>query len=254
MKAFKVALAPFLAFCPRVRTLGVRACLNDYSEEEKRLLREADRVFFPTPRYLDVFQALAKPTFPGPASYRYQRSRVMQQLLFQYLKLPHPRSRICFGNRQKQLAAPTFRVPFLVLGPRMAPDTVHLVDRPEIFEGYIHRYNPLIIQENVEWTERVRLIFVRFRCIGALRTAGACASSKLFEPIAPEHKTLKHIMSLTEVLVRTGRLDDVMIEWGNGETGWELTGISRPPVRWSAPDGIMNRYHYICQLIQSGLL
>ena len=71
----KVALAPFIADCPGVITLGVRPTLAAYRSDELALLRRAVKVYFPTrhvsswdycsvwPRPLYCFTSSAR---PGP--------------------------------------------------------------------------------------------------------------------------------------------------------------------------------------------
>jgi len=100
-KGLKVALAPFLRKCPAVLTLGVRAAISEYSATERAAILQAERIFFPTPRFVDIFDALDLPTFPNPTTYKYQRSRPLQQSLFKYHDLPSPRTRVYYGVRQK---------------------------------------------------------------------------------------------------------------------------------------------------------
>lgn len=249
-----MALAPFLHSCPEVVTLGIRAAVGDYSEEERSLLRRADRVFFPTPRFINVFYALGKPTFPGAATYQYQRSRVLQQLLFQYLKWPHPRSRIYFGTKPKKRILEDFELPVLAMGPRVASRTVHSICDSRELEYYVGRYNPLIIQEKVHWVERIRLLCVCCECVGAHRLFLTESGEEYSEPLPLACRDLRDPVERTLSLLRIVCLDDMVIEWGYGNEAWQLLGMTRPPMQWHASPGMLHRHDYICERIRSGLL
>ncbi len=250
----RVALAPFLSACPEVVTLGIRPCLDDYSAAERALMRNARRIFFPTPRFIDVFQALDKPSFPTPTTYRYQHSRVLQQLLFQYLALNHPRTRIYFGRQQKAGIGRHFSLPVRVLGPHVAPATSHCANNPQDLRQWLRRYNPVLVQEAVVWEQRIQLICVHYECIAIFHQtpqgyeylaveSPSCRGESLWEPV---HLTLE--------LLPQAQLDDILVEWGYGQGNWQLLGMSRPPRRWKGQGGVVDRHRHICGLVQSGRL
>ncbi len=254
MKSIKVALAPFLRSCTAIRTLGIRPAIDDYSAEEKDLLRSAEVVFFPTPRFAYLFNALQIPTFPGYTTYRFQHSRVLQQILLGYVGMPHPATRIYFGKRQKAKIPDTFRLPFIAMGPIATLEHKHLVDDRAALEVYADRYNPLIIQEAVAWTERIRILCVHTECVGAVRRNDMDTLSSRYEPVSMEQPALRSVLEVTRNFVRNVHLDDIVIEWGYGNGAWQLLEMTRPPVRWPMTKGILNRHHYVCELVQSGRL
>lgn len=251
----KIALAPFLYSCPDVVTLGIRPCLDDYSEHERKMLLDARRVFFPTPKYVDIFQACQIPTFPRPTTYRYQRSRILQQLLFHYLDCPHVRSRVYYGKRQKKRILDHFRLPILIMGAGNVPGTIHIVHNIAELERLINMQHAIIVREFIQWTLHVQLICVQFDVIGALRLVsgkeGAVAAA---EPVDLHDAALTKPISITKQLLLSGQLDDILIEWGCADGNWQLHGMGRPPVRWPTNRGTMNRHQHICELIQSGVL
>ena len=63
MSRIRVAIGEQLKTCPQVITLGLRPQMADYTEQERRLLRTADMIFYPTDRYVDFFATLGKQTF-----------------------------------------------------------------------------------------------------------------------------------------------------------------------------------------------
>jgi ribosomal protein S6--L-glutamate ligase len=254
MRANNVALAPFLSACPAVVTLGIRSTLHSYSEEERHLLRHARKVFFPTPRYVDVFQAAEKPTFPGVPSYRYQRSRLNQQLLFQYLGWPHPRSRIYFGTRQKERILYDFSLPFLAMSPHRPSVPVQFVEDAGGLEDCVSGHHPVIIQEYVRWDERIRLLCANYECMGVQRYISDGGGTVCFEPVPVEHPSLGEPIRESLRLLRMVHLDDIVIEWGCENGTWRTIEMLRPPVWWSTPRGRLNRHERIGEMIESGRL
>ncbi len=169
MTPVKVALAPFLGSCSAIKTLGVRPTIDDYSAAEKALLRRAERVFFPTPRFAYLFDALRIPLFPAYTTYRFQRSRVLQQILFAVSGMPRPATRIYYGRRQKEKVPEHFPFPFVMMGPDAALHKKHLVGCATTIEDCAESCNPLIVQEAFDWIERVRILCVHDDCVGAVR-------------------------------------------------------------------------------------
>jgi hypothetical protein len=46
-------------------------------------------------------------------------------------------------------------------------------------------------------------------------------------------------------------LDEISMEWGLGERGWQIIGMKCPPVHWTDFKGsIHNRFRYIARLIE----
>ncbi len=253
VKGIKVALGPFLRSCTAIMTLGVRPAIDDYSAEEKDLLRSAARVFFPTPRFAYLFNALQIPTFPRYTTYRFQHSRVLQQILLAHVGMPHPVTRIYFGDRQKAKIPEAFPFPFIAMGPHAALHSRYFVDDGAAFEECSGCYNPLIIQEAVAWTERVR-IFASMGLCGRLREDGGGASPHGFEPVSMEQPSLQPVLEMTRNFARRVQLDDIVIEWGCRDGHWQLLEMMRPPRRWPISGGMLDRHHYICELVKAGRL
>jgi hypothetical protein len=250
----KVALAPFLRICTAIVTLDVRPTIDDYSPAEKALLRGAERVFFPTPRFAYLFDALRIPVFPAYTTYRIQRSRVLQQILLAVSGMPRPATRIYYGNRQKKKILDGFPFPFVMMGPDAALHKKVLVDHTTIFEECAKNRNPVIVQEALDWTERVRILCVHFDCVGALRQERRDGLTLRFEPTPMDRPDLSVLLEMTRDFVRKAHLDDIVIEWAFGNGRWHALEMTRPPVRWPMLEGVLNRHQHICRLVESGRL
>ena len=103
MREKLVAIAPFLRSCPQLVTLGVRPSMGDYTPWQRGMLLSASQIFFPTPRFVRVLQAAGKKTFPSAFAYSVQKSRLTQEVLFQFLKCPHPFTRIYYGGQKSSI-------------------------------------------------------------------------------------------------------------------------------------------------------
>jgi len=101
------------------------------SAEERELLRSADRVLFPTPRFAPIFHAVGIRCFPSYYSYRYQRSRFLQKTLLEVLAVPRPKSRVYFGSRQKRGILKEFSPPFLLMGVPMNSPDAYVIGSPK---------------------------------------------------------------------------------------------------------------------------
>lgn len=245
----RVALAPFLEGCPGVITLGIQPALDRYSPEEKRLLQNASRVFFPSWRYLGLFEAVAKPTFPSAASYRYQRSLVLQQTLFSYLKWPAPRTRIYYGNRQKRNITSDFAMPVQVSSVIHRGRSPALARCRSDLQALVTRTNPVVIREVLPWQRSIRCIAVNYRiavvqeCTEAGTWIPVEATDRFHEPIA---KTLE--------LIEAVSLDDIMVNWGLHSGTWICDRLNRPPWRFHGLSGPIDRHRLIGDMIQEGVL
>lgn len=250
----KIALAPFLTTCPSIVSLGVRACLDDYSDDEKALMRRAGRIFFPTVKYVEIFRACGIPTFPRSTTYRYQRSRILQQLLFEYFDCPRPAVRIYYGNIQKKKILDHFTLPVVVMNVRNHPGTLQVARHREELDRFAAARHAVLIREHFDWMEKIVLVCVRQELLAALRTTSDPEGVDGFAPLSLHSALLTKPIRITKQLARAAQLDDIAVEWGWAEGQWRILGLHRPPVKWPTVNGSLNRFDYLCSLIECGLL
>jgi hypothetical protein len=253
-RMLRVALAPFLRDCACVTTLEVRPSLADYQPWERDLLSRAQRIYFPTRRFVHVFDAAGKSTFPSVASYRYRASRLLQLSLWGYLNLPVPRTRIYYGRRQKGLILQQFNLPLLAMSPLALPQSEWVVATEAELWSLIVRFNPVVIQEILPLVRRVRFVCVNYQCLAALENHGSEAWDGPSIPVDPHVPELLSILGATLRLLRAGRLDDIVVEWGYGHERWWLIKLSGPPARITTPSGVVSRHQHVAELIAGGLL
>ncbi len=244
-----IAIAPFIVSCPGVITLGVRPALCDYSPEEKQLINSAETIFFPTPRFAEIFEAAGEKTFPNAFTYQIRKSRVVEAALLQFSGFPHCRIRVYFG-RQKEFIANDFGFPMIAMGPNRS-DSARIIENPSQLADAAGRFNPLIIREYIEYEERMLLVFTNYECIaefGGLPGERGYSSSIKGSAEIPLYPLLSD-------LLRSFKLCDIAVEVGRAKNGALLIdSFARPPVYWETQEGTVNRHDYISGLIQSGMI
>jgi len=250
----KVAIAPFLRAHPCVTTLGIRSCIGDYPDSERQLLRDAERILFPTQRFADIFEAAGKATFPRATTYRYQRSRSLQQSLFHYLRLPCPRTRVYYGPHQKREILKDFSFPLWLMSLDPCRGEPRLVTHAVDLDFWSERSNPVVIREVLPVTERFRLVCVQQHCLAALRLPADLSGQISLEPVDLGAPVLHDILLATSELLWAAVLDDIVVEWGFANGRWQVLGLARPPPRIPTRSGMLQRHHYIGGLIQAGML
>ncbi len=108
-----IALEARLRGCNNVITLGVKPNFTDYSKEDTSLIRNADKIYFPTVFYADLFDAVGKDTFPSYHTYKCVQDKIKQTALFNLADIPHPKTRVFYGKRQHKAITEHFNFPFI---------------------------------------------------------------------------------------------------------------------------------------------
>lgn len=157
-----VAIGARLKTCPGVLTLGLKPNFADYAEEDKTLLLNADRIYYPTAFYADLFNAMGKETFPSFHTYKFAQDKIKQTAMFGLLGIPHPRTRVFYGPRQKSAITRHFDFPFVAKLPRGSArgEGVFLVRTPEDLTAYLALGGPAYIQEYLPIDRDMRIVII----------------------------------------------------------------------------------------------
>lgn len=164
-----IALEARLKKCKNVRTLGVRPNFSDYNSREAELIRKADKIYYPTAFYADLFDIMGKPTFPSYHTYKCVQDKIKQTALFELLNLPHPRTRVFYGNRQKQSILDHFAYPFIAKIPRGSAmgRGVYLIHDEKELRDYLDRVSPAYIQHYLPIDRDIRVVVIGSRIVHA---------------------------------------------------------------------------------------
>ena len=164
-----IALEARLRNCKNVRTLGIRPNFSDYSPQEAELIRMADKIYYPTAFYADIFDAMGKTTFPSYHTYSFVQDKIKQTALFDLLDLPHPRTRVFYGNRQKKSIPDHFTFPFIAKIPRGSAQGsgVYLIQNENDLRNYLELTSPAYIQEYLPIDRDIRVVVIGRRIVHA---------------------------------------------------------------------------------------
>ena len=108
-----IALENRLRNCSNVITLGVRPNFTDYQPEQIDMIRRADKIYYPSLFYAELFDTMGKPTFPSYHCYKFVQDKIKQSALFQIADIPHPPTRVFYGKRQQAKIEKYFSFPFV---------------------------------------------------------------------------------------------------------------------------------------------
>jgi ribosomal protein S6--L-glutamate ligase len=164
-----VALEARLRACRNVSTLGVYPNFSDYSEDAAGLIRNAGKIYYPTAFYADLFDALGKPTFPSYHTYKCVQDKIKQSALFQLAGLPHPRTRVFYGNRQKSSIRKHFSFPCIAKEPRGSAmgRGVFLIKNDDDLKAYTHDRHVAYIQQYLPIDRDIRIVVIGRRVMHA---------------------------------------------------------------------------------------
>jgi ribosomal protein S6--L-glutamate ligase len=164
-----IALEKRLRHCKNVLTLGVRTNFSDYSPAELQLIRNAEKIYYPSIFYADLFDAIGKPTFPSYHTYKCVQDKIKQTALFEMLDIPHPRTRVFYGKRQKMSITDYFNFPFIAKTPRGSAmgRGVYLIHNIDELSAYINFTEPAYIQEYLPIDRDIRVVIIGQRVVHA---------------------------------------------------------------------------------------
>ena len=165
----RIALGSRLRRCKNVITLGVRTNLSGYEDWQLELIRQSDVIYYPTAFYADIFDTMGKRTFPNYHTYKYAMDKIKQTALFNLLKIPHPRTRVFYGNYQKTIISDYFKVPFVAKIPRGSAlgRGVYLIRNDTDLARYNLLTRAAYIQEYLNIDRDLRVVVIRGRPVHA---------------------------------------------------------------------------------------
>ena len=162
----RIAFSHRFKACPGLTVLPPRPNFSDFSPEERSLIRSAEKVYYPTALFVDLFLTLGKKIFPSRETYVYSGDKVKQTALFQLLNIPHPRTKFYYG-RQRENILREFLFPLVAKIPRGSSlgEGVYLIQDEKDLHYYLRRNRLAYIQEYLPLDKDLRVILVNHRVI-----------------------------------------------------------------------------------------
>jgi ribosomal protein S6--L-glutamate ligase len=169
VKQKNIALENRLRHCKNITTLGLCTNLSDYEDWQLDLIKGADIIYYPTAFYADIFDVAGKRTFPSYHTYKFAQDKIKQTALFNLLEIPHPRTRVFYGNRQKSTILNHFSFPFIGKIPRGSSlgRGVYLINNTAELAEYAQLCSPAYIQEYLPVDRDLRVIVIGSRPVHA---------------------------------------------------------------------------------------
>ncbi len=157
-----VAIGARLIKSHAIRTLGLKPNFSDYSSEERRVIRKAKKIYFPTAFYADLFNTMGKVTFPSFHTYKYVQDKIKQTAIFKILGIPHPETRVFYGKKQNKTILNHFRFPFIAKKARGSSRgrDVYLIKNMEDLMEYLSSNKPAYIQEYIPVKRDIRVVVI----------------------------------------------------------------------------------------------
>lgn len=178
---------------------------------------DAEKIYYPTAFYAELFNALGKPTFPSFHSYKFALNKIRQTAIFKMLDLPHPKTKIFYGKKQKSSITEYFKYPFIAKKAVGSAKGCHvfLIENQKDLETYLNDYSPAYIQEYLPIDRDMRIIVIgnkirlgywRIACDQTFKTNLSQGGKINFDPL-PEQA-----LDLALEAARKCGLDDVGID------------------------------------------
>ncbi|MBZ4659303.1 MAG: RimK family alpha-L-glutamate ligase [Desulfacinum sp.] len=164
----RLSLGKRLRRCPSFRCLGVHPNWDDYGEEEKRAIRSAGTIHYPSRLYEELFRAAGKDVFPGNY-YAFMGNKIRQTQLFQLLGVPHPRTGIYYGKEREERILADFSFPLVAktpVGSSQGQGVWRIGDRGAL-RAYLSAHNPAYVQEYLPIDRDLRVVLLARRVVHA---------------------------------------------------------------------------------------
>jgi len=164
----RTALGKRLRTCGGFRCIGVLPNWDDYPEDAKQAVREAETVYYPGPLYENVLRTVGKRIHPRNSCH-FVGNKIRQTDLFVMLGISHPKTRIYYGRNRVERILVDFRYPFIAktpVGSSMGKG-VYLVTGPDELDAYLDRHLPAYIQEYLPIDKDLRVVVIKGRVIHA---------------------------------------------------------------------------------------
>lgn len=159
-----IALGSRLRGVPEVLTLGVKPNFPDYTDQERKLILEAEIILYPTLNYSQFLTTMGKKIFPSMETDLYADEKIKQTTLFYMLDIPHPRTRFYFRSRQRFILD-DFSFPFIAKIPRASSrgKGVFKITNEGELAVYLEKIKVAYIQEYLPHERHLRVILINYR-------------------------------------------------------------------------------------------
>jgi ribosomal protein S6--L-glutamate ligase len=164
-----IALERRLRNCRHVHTLGVRPNLESYPPEDLTLIQLAEKIYYPSVFYADLFDVMGKSSFPSAHTYRYVQDKIKQTALFKLMQVPHPRTHVYYGRQQQRRIPGEFAYPFVAKVARGSAlgRGVYLIENEAQLAEYLDGNRVAYIQQYLPIDRDIRVVVIGAQVVHA---------------------------------------------------------------------------------------
>ena len=133
------------------------------------MIQTAAKIYYPTQFYAGLFDSMNKPTFPSTHNYTCAQDKIRQSVLFNLLDIPHPRTKVFYGKKQKSQIGKYFSFPFIAKVPRgsaMGRGVFLIQNQPALYD-YLDLGTPAYIQEYLPVRRDMRIVVIGSKIVHA---------------------------------------------------------------------------------------
>jgi ribosomal protein S6--L-glutamate ligase len=254
-----IALERRLRHCPHVLTLGVRPNLETYSEASLAMILAADKIYYPSVFYADLFDVMGKATFPSAHTYRFVQDKIKQTALFKLMGIPHPRTHVYYGRHQQRRIRTEFAYPVVAKVARGSAlgRGVYLIRTDAQLAAYLADNRVAYIQTYLPIDRDIRAVVIGSQVVhaywrvapsGDFRTNISAGGRIRLDPVPPDALTLAR-----ETARRCG-WDDVGLDICRCEGRWYVLEANMKYGKAGFRAAGIDYYHLMDTLIANGTL
>lgn len=164
-----IALEARLRNCKNVITLGILPNFSDYKPRDAELIRQAHKIYYPSTFYADIFNSVGKQTFPSYHTYKCVQDKIKQTACFHLINIPHPKTRVFYGNRQKKSILKHFQFPFVAKIPKGSAlgRGVYFIDTMDALNAYCNLTKTAYIQDYIPSDRDARIVVIGSKVVHA---------------------------------------------------------------------------------------
>ncbi|OGR36938.1 MAG: alpha-L-glutamate ligase, partial [Desulfobacula sp. RIFOXYB2_FULL_45_6] len=201
-------------------------------------------IYYPTAFYADLFNAMGKSTFPSFHTYKFAMDKIKQTAIFHMLDIPHPKTRVFYGEKQKKTIPDFFNFPFIAKRARGSAKGkgVYLIKNREALSVYLKDHSPAYIQEYLPGDrdmriiiigKKIRLAFWRIAGSDNFKTNLSQGGAVCFDPLPQEALDLAGMTALKcgwddvgiDIMIHKGRPYVLEGNMKYGTKGFHTAGI-----------------------------
>lgn len=192
----KIALGKRLRSSPSFECVGALPNWEDYPDSVREAIRRADKIYYPTYLYEDLFVSLGKSVFPTNF-HSLMGNKIAQTAMFQLLGISHPRTRVYYGKNRLARILEDFVLPCVLKTPvgSSKGSGVWLARTESDLRGYLEKHRPAYVQQYLPIDRDLRVVLIagqvvhaywRIQKPGEFRNNVACGARISFRNI-PRH-------------------------------------------------------------------